>query len=50
MVGRCRSQRTKKCTRVADRAFPDGKSQVRNRVILVDYEVLGLQVVFATIF
>jgi hypothetical protein len=25
---------TKKCTRVADRAFPDGKSLGRNRVIL----------------
>jgi len=28
-------QITKKCTRVADRAFPDGKSPGRNRVILV---------------
>ena len=26
---------TKKCTRVADRAFPDGESLGRNRVILV---------------
>jgi hypothetical protein len=31
--------RTKKCTRVADRAFPDGKSLGRNRVIL---DVIGL--------
>ena len=37
------SRRTKKFTRVADRAFPDGKSPGRNRVISVVRPSMGLR-------